>query len=248
METTKDKFLGGRLLINQPKIGYKSGVDAVLLASMVNFGLTNSVKKVLDIGTGVGVAGLCVASRLPNVNVYGLEKQEDIYNLAVQNSKDNILNNSSYIPFLGNILSYNFNETFDAIIMNPPYYTNKDNMHPTETKNIGNIESDATIKDFISFAFKNLKNLHNLYIIHRSERLKEVLDTLSSKHWGNIELYPVYSYVNNPAKRFIIKAKKLGKNITTLNYGIVMHNEDSSYTYHAKNILEQGKSFIIKGD
>lgn len=236
-----DSFLSGKIKVNQNNLGYKSGTDAVLLASIVNakFG-----QKVLDMGSGVGVAGLCLASRIADIEVYGIEVHNYFYEMALKNSLENQLN-SKYIPTLGSILNKDvFDFKFDAIMSNPPFYKNHDNKKEFNLKQQGNIEGDAKLSDFIKFAFANLKNNRYLYIIQRSERLKETLDLLTPKHWGSIELHPIYSYTNKPAKRFIVIAKKLGsQNNSILHYGIVMHKKNTIYTSRAERILRDGYSF-----
>jgi tRNA1(Val) A37 N6-methylase TrmN6 len=242
----KEDFLRGKIKVYQYEGGYKSGVDAILLASCLSFNLKelNQKKRVLDLGCGVGVAGLALASRVDNVDVIGLEKEEVFYNLALKNAAENIFTSSCFKPILGDLKNHSFNEQFDAILTNPPYYTDGNNPNASALKNFGNIEQHTKLKDFIDFAFKNLKNEKYLYVIQRSERLKELLDLLSEKHWGSIEIFPIYSYINKPAKRFIIKAKKLGRGQTSLNWGIVMHEASGEYSKHAKDILENGNNLL----
>ena len=68
---TDDAFLGGELHILQPKSGYRAGLDAVMLAAAVPGGCAC----VLDVGAGVGAAGLCLARRDPKVRLTLLEKE-----------------------------------------------------------------------------------------------------------------------------------------------------------------------------
>lgn len=236
-----DSFLSGKIQVYQNDSGYKSGTDAVLLASIIE---TKPRQKILDMGSGVGVASLCLACRVPNIDVYGLEVNEYFYELSLKNSSQNKLE-SNYIPRLGSVLNYDaFNFKFDIIMSNPPYFKNLENKENFSLKQQGNIEGEAKLSDFIKFAFNSLQNKGSLYIIQRSERLKETLDLLIPKHWGNIEIHPVYSYENKPAKRFIVVAKKLGAhNNTILHYGIVMHNLDTTYHNRASKILKDGLSF-----
>lgn len=238
-----DAFLGGKIKVYQDNSGYKSGVDAVLLASLVK---AHRGAKVLDMGSGVGVAALCLAARIPNIEVYGLEICEDFYNLAVQNSQENSLS-SAYTPVRGSVLDKDiFDSQFDIIMSNPPYYKNYQNKADLSLKEQGNMEGEATLADFIRFAFYNLKNNGYLYLIQRSERLKETLDLLPAKHWGNIEIHPIYSFINAPAKRFIVVAKKLGAGDNTiLHYGIVLHKNDTTYTEQAEKILRKGEAFYV---
>ncbi|XWO13367.1 tRNA1(Val) (adenine(37)-N6)-methyltransferase [Candidatus Hepatincola sp. Pdp] len=238
---TLDLFLSGKVRAYQHPKGYRSGTDAVLLASIIN---NTKQGTCLEIGCGVGVASLCLAARLPNMHIIGLEKQEDFFHLACKNAELNNFPTSSFQPLLGNILTYKFTEQFQVVFANPPYYVNKEHKKEFTLKEMGNMETDATLGNFIDFAFKSLKNHGYLYIIQSSERFQEMMQYFTLKHWGNIEIFPIYSYNNKPATRFILKAKKIGNNISTIHNGIIMHNDDKTYSNHAVNILKHGKSFF----
>lgn len=238
---TLDLFLNGKVQARQHPKGYRSGTDAVLLASII----TNPKQGMcLEIGCGVGVASLCLAARLHNMHIIGLEKREDLFNLACENAKLNKFPTSSFQPVLGNILTHKFTKQFQVVFANPPYYVNTEQKKEFTLKEMGNMETDATLKDFITFAFKNLKNHGYLYIIQSSERLQEMMQYFTLKHWGNIEIFPIYSYNNKPATRFIVKAKKIGNNISKIHNGIIMHNTDKTYSNSAISILKHGKSFF----
>jgi tRNA1(Val) A37 N6-methylase TrmN6 len=232
-----ENFLNGKVRVYQSDDAYKSGVDAVLLSSIVQ---AKQGDKILDVGCGVGVASLCLAYRMPSILVCGIEKNLFYYDLAVRNQE---LNNYTFQPIYGNILTYKCDHLFDSIMCNPPYYINHDNKELT-LKESGNIESDATLKDFVNFTFYSIKNHGYLYMIIRSERLQELISYLSINHWGNLEIFPIYSYVGKEAKRFILKAKKLGKPVSKMHYGIVMHQNNNTYTEEAINILREGKAFM----
>ena len=83
-ELTQDAFLGDRLAVLQPKSGYRAGTDAVLLAASIG-PVRNPGLRVLDVGAGVGVVGLCVASRIEASRVVLVEKNSSLVALAREN-------------------------------------------------------------------------------------------------------------------------------------------------------------------
>ena len=87
---TNDAFLDGALSIRQLRSGYRAGLDAVMLAAAVP-GDASRPLRVLDVGAGVGTAGLCVARRLPSAEVVLLEKQHELAALAAENVHHNDL-------------------------------------------------------------------------------------------------------------------------------------------------------------
>ncbi len=248
--TIKDKeitsYLGGKVKVLQNPDGYKSGTDAVMLASAVE-GVDNKTR-ILELGSGVGVVSLCVLSRLGNLYIDSLEKQEELYNLALENKK---MNNhlTEFNPILGNVLSFKNNFLYDKVIFNPPYFKkynqNKFIENSHIIKHLSHTEDDATLKDFLNCAFNNLKIRGYVYIIYTSSRLQELFELLYTKHWGDIELYPIYSYENEQASRFIVKAKKLSKGASKLHYGLIVHKADGSFTTKAIDILKNSNSFYI---
>ena len=82
-QTTTDDFLGGLVSVIQPRKGYRAGVDAVLLAASIP---AKPGQQVLELGCGVGVASLCLAARVPDLTMTGVELQSDYAALALQNA------------------------------------------------------------------------------------------------------------------------------------------------------------------
>ena len=86
MDTSQDGFLGGRLQLAQPNIGYRAGIDPVLLAAACP---AKDGEHVLELGCGVGVASLCLAARVPGVRLHGVEILTDYAQLARGNAAQN---------------------------------------------------------------------------------------------------------------------------------------------------------------
>ena len=83
---TLDRFLGGRLTIAQPKRAFRAGHDTVLLAAAVPAGPREFV---LELGAGAGVASLCLAVRVPDVRLLGIELNPELVRLANENAVRN---------------------------------------------------------------------------------------------------------------------------------------------------------------
>ena len=122
--TTQDGFLGGKLRISQPKDGFRSGHDAVLLAACID--PTMPVEKLCELGSGVGVVSLCAAARLPQLDVTGIEIDPVQVALARDNAAQNGL--AERVRFVAGDLTAPFDTLgltangFDMVLANPPYY------------------------------------------------------------------------------------------------------------------------------
>lgn len=248
-EFTKDAIMGGKIIIKQPSKGYRVGIDAILLASLVE---ANDGDKVLDMGAGVGSISLCLLKRLPLLNVTSIEKNTVYFNTSKENKDINTFA-QHYTPILFDIVDYKNSSNvhkelkeafFDVIVSNPPYYcADSNNISPSPLKKVANTESSAKLQDFINAAYYFLKHQGSLYMIHNSNRLSEIVNLATSNKWGGITVYPIYSFVNSKALRVIIKMQKLSKAETIIENPIIVHNQDKSYTKTIKLIIEEGLSY-----
>jgi tRNA1(Val) A37 N6-methylase TrmN6 len=244
---TVDGFLDGNLKIKQPKSGFRAGSDAVLLgASVLQAGT------LLDVGCGVGTAGLCALHRLPDIELWGLELQTMLAELATVNagfnghqarahfSRADISDRRSLKTIAGPSGSPLLETGFDQVITNPPFYE-KGRARPAETENksIAHIEGDVDLKDWLEFCVARLKPKGQLSLIHRADRLAEILSFLSVG-CGNIVVIPLWPDAKTPAKRVIVRAIKGSKAPLELNHGLVLHNMDGSPTDHANRLLREG--------
>jgi len=85
---TEDAFLGGKLRLRQPKSGHRAGHDAMLLAAATP---ARSGDRVVDLGAGVGAAGLAVARRVSGIKLVLVEIDEKLAELARSNANSNVL-------------------------------------------------------------------------------------------------------------------------------------------------------------
>src|SRR5581483_3612145 len=118
--TTADSLLGGRVVFYQPAEGYRAAIDPVLLAAAVP---ARAGDRVLDLGAGAGAASLCLARRVPDCRVTGLEIDPGLISLARTNAAENGMGERlSFV--VGNVAAPPKElrpDSFDAVMLNPPY-------------------------------------------------------------------------------------------------------------------------------
>ena len=247
MDVTQDKFLGGRIVIAQPKDGYRAATDPVFLAACVN---AKSGERILDVGCGVGVASLCLLARVPDVLVTGLELQESYANLARDNAQRNGLSLEIVAGDLSKLPAGISGESFDQIITNPPYFKSASGTAPRNAQKAqANIET-LDLMTWIDICLRRLRPTGIITIIHLAERLDEILEALNKK-CGDISVLPLSSREGQPANRVIVRAKKSSKAPLRLMAPFVVHAGDAhgkdgkNFSERAQKILEERAPLIF---
>ncbi len=239
-----DTLLDGRIRLRQPAQGYRVAVDPVLLAAAVPAAATASL---LDAGTGVGAAALCFACRVPGARVAGLELQTELARLARDNVALNDLEDRVSIV-AGDILSPPRDlapGTWDHVIANPPYLPAAWADPPPDTaKAIANVESSATLADWVAFALRMARPKGGITFIHRADRLDELLALLHGRA-GGIVVFPLWPKAGREAKRVIVRARPGVRTPTRVATGLVLHEDEGGYTEAALAVLRDGAALTL---
>lgn len=244
--TSKDQLLDGRVTLIQPVGGYRAAIDPVFLAASAP---ARPGDRVLDIGSGVGAASLCLAARVGGLNIVGLELQTKLVELAKQGADisgladqvdfhaANLLNPPNY--FQGN--------SFDHVMANPPYLAkNSGNPPPDPVKAAANVEGEAVLADWVGFALTMVRDGGTITFIHRYDRRQEVIGALKDGA-GDLVIFPLWP--KSPgvgAKRVLVQGVKGAGGEVKITEGLVLHDEDGSYTKPAEQVLRQGASCPLR--
>ena len=247
-EVIETTLLRGRVKLLQPRKGFHASIDSVFLAAALP---VKDRFKVLDAGCGVGSVGFCVLARNKTLSLTGIDIQPELIDLAHQNAVLNGVENQSRF-FHGNIQtdkSVADNE-FNAVVMNPPYL--EDGTHTSSPEKIkatshGEGISGAALSDWIKYAHRKLKQGGHLTMIHRADRLDNVIVELEKKRWfGSLMIYPLWSHAGEDAKRVIIQARKERYAPLVLKQGMVIHQENGQYTEAAQAVLSEAAPIILR--
>lgn len=243
-EPGEDSLLGGRVRLVQPEAGYRAAVDPVLLAAFTH---VEPGERVLDIGTGSGAAALCLAARVAGSRVIGLERQPEMAELASRNITLNRMQGRVLVvrgdlmrppPAMGPA-------SFDRVMMNPPYLkAGAASAPPNHMKAAANVEGDARLADWISFAAVMLKARGTLTLVHRADRMDEILALLHGR-FGGIVTFPLWPRAGEPAKRVLVAAVRNAKAPAMLAPGLVLHGPDGRYTPAAEAVLRDAAPLTL---
>ncbi len=243
LSETLDNFLGGRIKLIQPIDGYRAGIDPIFLAASIH---PKPGEKILDVGSGVGGSSIFLAVRCPHAKITGLEVQQDLVKLSLMNVEANQLQDRVDM-INGDLLSpppFLKPHSFDQVMTNPPYYEcNRTQSSPVPGKAQANTETVGLGK-WIKFCLKMLKPKGVFTMIHRAERLSEILNHLGTRV-GDIVIYPLWPGLGKPARRVLIQARKNIRGELRLNPGIILHGGTEKYTPEAEAILRHAQAIVL---
>lgn len=237
METapTEDALLGGRVRLLQPARGYRVAVDAVLLAAAVAAGRG---ERILDLGAGVGSVGLCLAVRVPDCEVVGIELQPALAELAARNAGLNRV--GVRVRTLVHDLAQPLPDdlaAFDHVATNPPYLAAAvADPSPDRSKALATVESSANLDRWLTVAVGALKPAGSLLAIHRSDRLEEIVGHLARLGWGDISVKRLC-----PAARVLVRARRSDRLDRREVAPLVLHRAGGGYTEAAEAILRHAQ-------
>src|SRR5258708_35890150 len=184
-DLTQDRLLGGRVRLLQPRRGYRVAVDAVLLAAAVD---ASTGQRVLDLGSGVGAVGLCLAARVPGTTVTGVELQPELTFLARRNAGLN--NVEARVKTIVHDLAFALPAAlapFDHVCTNPPYLAAAvADPPPDASKALATVESSAGLARWLAVAAGALRDDGTLTLIHRSDRAAGIAPNLAALRWGHL--------------------------------------------------------------
>ncbi len=234
---TDDAFLDGRVRVLQPAQGYRAATDPVLLAAACP---AERGERVLDVGSGAGAASFCLAWRVRGLQLEGVELSPDYAAISRRNA---LKNDVGWIAHCGDVRAaplFVRSTSYDHVITNPPYFpADAGPACGDPARDAANRETVA-LSEWLDFCLRRLKPRGWLTVIHRAERLHDLLAALSGRA-GDIRALPLWPRPGKPAKRVIVRARKESRAPFTLAPGLALHPvEGEGFTDAATHILKEG--------
>ena len=242
--TTQDAFLGGRLVIAQPKTGPRAGIDAVFLAAACP---AQAGDRVLEAGAGSGVVSLAVARRVPGAAVTGVEIDPRLTGLANANAASNGLTQAARFiegdvtlgagafAAVGLIPS-----TFDHVLANPPFLaTGEARLPPDAMLRRAHAADPSEWEGWVRFLSAFARPKGTLTLIHRADALPRLLPLLE-RRFGSLIVFPLFPRRGEAATRILIHGIKASKGPLQIREGLALHREDGGFTKDAEAVLREG--------
>jgi tRNA1(Val) A37 N6-methylase TrmN6 len=231
-----DLVLDGRVRLRQQDQGYRSGLDAALLAAACD---AAPGQRVVEAGCGVGGVLLAAAARRPGAAFVGVERDPAALALAQENVALNGL--GERVSVMAGDVGHGFRSlalpVFDAAMANPPFFDDAGAIRgPHPTREAAYI-ADGGLAEWTAFMLKAVREDGTVTLIHRADRLADILALLAPKA-GSLRIRPIHPFADQPAKRVLVRAVKTGKAPLMLLPPLVLHDRSGAkHTPEAEAIL-----------
>lgn len=230
-ERIDDLQLGGLKIIQNPE-WFCFGIDAVLLSHFASISIRKN-HKVIDFCTGNGILPLLLSQKTSSKTIYGIEIQECVSELAKRNIKFNNLEDviTIYNSDIKNLKNTFKKSSIDYITCNPPYKEKLSGLN-NENKiiNIARHEICCNLEDIILSAESLLKPGGKLALVHRPERLVDIIYLMKKNRIEPKKLRFVHPTSSKTATMILIEGTKHGGKNLVLEPPLYVYNENKEYT------------------
>ena len=216
------------------------GIDSVLLSDFAKNIKNNST--IVDIGTGTGIISILLSKKCNPSKIYGVEIQNEVADMAKRSVLLNKLEDKIEIinDNIKNINNYLLNNTIDAIVTNPPYKkisTGKTNLE--ENKLISRHEIECNLEEILKISSKLLKPKGEFYMVHRTERLGEIIYKLKQNKLEPKQIRLIHSNIEKESKMVLIRAVKGGNEFVKVDKPLIVYDKDGNYTQEILKIYNK---------
>ena len=223
-------------IVQDPEM-FSFSLDSVLLPNFIT--INKNINKILDIGTGNGPIPLILSTKT-KAHITGIEIQKEVSQMAKESVRLNKL--EKQITIINEDIKKDIfeNETFDVITCNPPYFEVKDEskFNKNDYKTIARHEINLNLDDLFKIAKKTLKNNGIIGLVHRPERLLDIIITMRKYNIEPKKIRFVYPKKDKEANILLIEGKKNGNKGLKILPPLYSHNEDGTYTEQIKKYFK----------
>ena len=243
-DVTDDAVLGGRLRLKQPRRGHRVGHDAILLAATCP---AHAGERAVDLGSGVGAAGLALAARVDGIEVILVEVDAALAGLAEENARRNDLGArvravalDVAAPARAFAAAGVGPDSVERVLMNPPFNDpQRQRSSPDSRRRLAHAAPRGALATWTRTAARCLRPRGTLSLIWRAEGLADVLKALGPA-FGAVTVLPVHGKGGEPAIRVLVRATKASRAPLMLLPGLVLSDGSGRPTPEAEAVLRGG--------
>jgi len=246
---TDDAALGGRLTLRQPARGHRFGHDAILLAAATP---AAAGEVAVDLGAGVGAAGLALARRVAGLTVHLVEIDPELAALARHNAERN--------GFAGRVAAHALDvagpsESFaaaglaagcaDRVLMNPPFHAaGRTQESPDARRRVAHVAPPGSLATWLGAAAHLLRPAGTLSVIYRTDGRDELLGALAPA-FGAVAILPVHPKPGAAAIRILVRAIKGSAAPRSLLPGVLLNRDDGRPSAEAEAVLREAAALPL---
>jgi tRNA1Val (adenine37-N6)-methyltransferase len=231
-----ETFLDGRVKVAQPATGFRSGLDAVMLAAAVP---GRAGERALELGAGAGTASLCLTARVPGIAVTGIEIDPNLARLASDNAAANGMD-AAFVAADIFALPPELRIGFDQVFANPPFHGG--GAAPPDAARATALMDDGRLTEWLKLGLQRTVSGGFFTTILRPDRLAEALSALPER---GVIVFPLWPRVGVAAKRVIVQARNGSRAPFLLSAGLVLHGHDRGWTPEADLVLRCGAALAL---
>lgn len=218
------------MIIYQDNDYFLFSLDSVLLANFVTIKLTD--KKIIDLCSGNAPVPMLMSLRT-KARIFGVEIQKYIYDMGVVSIKENKLDKQiEFINLDVNKLDKVYDaETFDIVTCNPPYFKYQENslINNNDGKSIARHEILINLEEIIKISSYLLKNGATFAMVHRPERLIEIINLLQKYNIEPKKMQLVYPKAEKNANMLLVEGVKNGRSGLKILEPLIVHDVNGKY-------------------
>lgn len=237
---THGHLLGGRVCYAQPRDGFRSGIEPVLLAAAVP---ARPSDRVLEAGSGAGAMLLCLAARVRGVQGVGVEQDAALATLAEENAAANGLPELDFIA--GDIATLTLPGAFDHACANPPYHPPAGTRSPDAGRDVAKRGTDGLLAAWSRVLASVLRPRGTLTFIVPSALLPQAVAAFADAACQPAAMLPLWPKAGRPAKLMMLHGVKGRRSPFRVLPGLVLHTADGGFTAEAEAILRDGAPLIF---
>lgn len=234
-DITEDTVLDGQVRLKQARRGYRAGLDAALLAAACD---APAGARVIEAGCGAGGALLAAAIRRPQARFTGIERDPAALALALDNIAANGL--ETRVEAVPGDVGQRFSglglQPFDAALANPPFFDDPEALRGPAPDRRSAWLADDGLDGWMRFLSKAVREGGSITLIHRADRLADILALLEPKA-GSIQVLPIHPFADQPAKRVLVRAIKSGKAPLRILPALILHDGGGKHTDRVETVL-----------
>ena len=237
MHTTAGHLLGGRVPYLQPAIGYRTGIEPVLLAASIP---AVPGDRVLEAGLGAGAGLLCLLARVAGVSGTGVELDPAMAELARRN-----LCAAHATVITGDILSVECQTLFEHAYANPPWHDPAGTPSPDTGRRTAKQAGTDTLKRWIECLARCVRPRGSITVIVPATYLGDAFSALQMAKCGGRVVFPLWPKLGRDAKLVIVRGVRASRTPDRIAHGLLLHDASGSYTAGARAVLTESAPLTL---